>query len=100
MGSSAAWWLARRGRDVLLLDKFAAGHARGGSHGSARIFRLAYPNERYVRMALESIPLWRDLEAESNTSLYRVTGAVDFGEPHEVGASAAAMAACGVKTQT
>src|SRR5438309_1735587 len=34
MGSAAAWWLARRGRPVVLVDQFGAGHVRGGSHGA------------------------------------------------------------------
>ena len=42
---------ARRGRSVLVLERFEQGHERGSSHGSSRIFRLAYPVHRYVRMA-------------------------------------------------
>src|SRR4029077_5206737 len=33
MGSAAAWQLARRGRDVVLLERFAPGHVNGASHG-------------------------------------------------------------------
>ena len=57
MGSATAWWLARRGRSVALIEQFAQGHARGSSHGTSRIFRYAYADPRYVRMvqaALES----------------------------------------------
>jgi sarcosine oxidase len=41
-GLSAAWALARRGRDVVLVEQGSPGHLRGGSHGSCRIFRLGY----------------------------------------------------------
>ena len=51
MGSATAWWLAKRGRDVVVLDRFEPGHLRGSSHGSARIFRLAYDEPEYVRLA-------------------------------------------------
>ena len=51
MGSATAWWLARRGRSVLLLERFEQGHGRGSSHGGARIFRFAYPDVDYVRRA-------------------------------------------------
>ena len=30
MGSAAAWWLAREGREVVLLERAAEGHARAG----------------------------------------------------------------------
>jgi sarcosine oxidase len=42
MGSAALYHLARRGRRVLGLDRFTAGHDRGSSHGETRIIRLAY----------------------------------------------------------
>ena len=38
MGSAAAWELARRGRDVALLERFAPGHKHGASHGASRNF--------------------------------------------------------------
>lgn len=97
MGSSAAWWLARRGRRVVLLEQFAAGHARGSSHGGVRIFRLGYPDPLYVRLALDAIPLWRELEADAGRPLLEVTGAVDHGDPTAVEELAAAFAAVGVE---
>ena len=57
MGSAAAWWLARRGVDVVLFDQFEAGHTRGSSHGATRIFRMAYDDPAYVRMAQAALPL-------------------------------------------
>ena len=42
MGSSAAWRLARAGRQVVLLERFERGHAWGSSHGATRIFRVSY----------------------------------------------------------
>ena len=95
MGSATAWWLARRGRSVALLEQFEQGHDRGSSHGATRIFRFAYPDPRYVRMAQEALPLWRELEDDAGRTLLETTGAVDHGDPTSVGATAAALAACG-----
>lgn len=95
MGSATAWWLARRGRDVVLLEQFEQGHANGSSHGGSRIFRFAYYEPEYVRMAQEALPLWRELEADAGRTLLDITGAVDHGEAASLGAVAAALEACG-----
>ena len=81
MGSSAAWHLVDRGHEVTLLEQFGPGHDRGSSHGSSRIFRLAYADPFYVDLAIRALPLWRRLEAEVGTPLLTLTGAVDHG-PH------------------
>ena len=91
MGAAAAWWLARQGRDVVVLERFEQGHVRGSSHGSSRIFRLAYPLPRYVRMAQLALPLWRELEADTGATLLETTGGVDHGDPAGVQAVAAAL---------
>jgi len=91
MGSSTAWWLARRGRSVVLAEQFAAGHVRGSSHGEVRIFRFAYPDVRYVRMAQEALPLWRELEDDAQLSLLEQSGCVDHGPQDALGPIAAAL---------
>jgi sarcosine oxidase len=53
---------------------------RGSSHGAARIFRVAYRDPRYVRLALEALRLWRELEADAGEQLLHVTGAVEGGD--------------------
>ena len=96
MGSAAAWWLARRGRSVLVLERFEQGHVRGSSHGTSRIFRVAYPAADYVRLAREAGELWRELEDESGVSLLTTTGGVDHGDPAEIEPCLAAMRSVGV----
>ena len=81
MGSATAWWLARRGLDVVLVEQFDAGHQRGSSHGSTRIFRLAYPEPIYVDMARRTLPLWRDVEDKAGIELLVTTGGIDYGDP-------------------
>jgi sarcosine oxidase len=95
MGSSTAWWLARRGVDVALLEQFEPGHTRGSSHGGSRIFRLAYYEPEYVRMAQAALPLWRELEADAGEPLLDSTGSIDHGDPASVDLVAGAMAECG-----
>jgi sarcosine oxidase len=81
MGSAAAYHLARRGRRVLGLDAFAPGHARGSSHGRSRILRTAYPTPQYVPLVRRATVLWRELEAESGTTLLTMTGMLLVGSP-------------------
>src|SRR5689334_6154824 len=78
-GSAAAWALARRGRSVVLLETFEPGHRRGSSHGSARIFRRAYPDPLYVRLTGQAQALWRQLADEAGEEIVTTTGAVDYG---------------------
>jgi monomeric sarcosine oxidase len=78
-GSAAAWALARRGRSVTVIEAFEPGHRRGSSHGSARIFRRAYPDPLYVRLTGQAQRLWRQLSDEAGEELVLRTGAVDHG---------------------
>ena len=65
LGLSAAWALTRRGWSVDVLEAAGGiGHARSGSKGDARIFRLGYPEPHYVEMAVAGpARCWRELEA-------------------------------------
>jgi len=94
MGSATAWWLARWGREVVVLEQFAPGHRNGSSHGGSRIFRLAYDDPAYVRMAQAALPLWRELEADAGRPLLDTTGAIDHGDAASLAAVAAALRAC------
>jgi sarcosine oxidase len=98
-GSSCAWWLARRGVDVTLYEQFGPGHTKGSSHGRSRIFRFAYPDQRWVRMAIEALPLWRELEDDAGVALLETTGGIDHGEPTKVAAVEAALGAAGARSQ-
>jgi monomeric sarcosine oxidase len=93
MGSATARALARRGRSVVLLEQFIVKHKRGSSHGAARIFRMSYPDPRYVRMAIETLPMWRELEGEYGGPLLATTGGFDRGQA--LGDHVDAMKTCG-----
>ncbi len=64
MGSAAAYQLAKRGRNVLGIDRFSPPHTRGSSHGETRITRLAIgEGPHYSPLALRSHEIWREIEA-------------------------------------
>ena len=92
MGLATARELAKAGRDVVVCEQFALGHDHGSSHGSARIVRLSYPEERWVRFAQETFPLWYELAAECGRELLHLHGTLDLGdwEPNRD-----ALSACG-----
>jgi monomeric sarcosine oxidase len=98
-GLSAAWRLAASGRDVAVLERFALGHDRGSSHGATRIFRFAYPDAVYVRMAQAALPLWRELESASGTEILRVTGGLDIGPREAIDAIDHALASSGARSE-
>jgi sarcosine oxidase len=91
-GLAAARALARGGREVLVLEQFEVGHPHGSSHGGSRIFRLSYPDERWVRLAQAALPLWHELEAEAGERLIERHGTIDVGD---VEPNRAALAAAG-----
>jgi sarcosine oxidase len=93
VGAATAWRLSRSGRSVVLLEQFSVGHTRGSSHGASRIFRFSYDDPAYVAMAMEALPLWRELEARTGQAILTVTGGLDWGKDLE--AHTSALAACG-----
>ena len=95
-GSAAAWAASARGMDVVVLDAFGPGHRNGSSHGSARIFRRAYPDPLYVRLTGQAGELWRQLEAEAGEALLQVTGGLDAGARRDPKHLHAVLAGCGV----
>lgn len=94
-GVAALRALSRAGLDVVLLEQFGLGHERGSSHGASRIFRLAYPDPYFVRLARHAHGEWSKLEAEIGADLISHTGSLDIGET-ALGV-AAALASCDVR---
>jgi sarcosine oxidase len=77
MGLATGWALRRRGHEPVVYEQFQVGNPHGSSHGRSRIFRLAYAEDHYVRLARESLALWRELEAESGETLLELYGLVE-----------------------
>jgi len=81
-GSAALHALARRGRRVLGIDRFSAGHDRGSSHGETRIIRLSYfEHPSYVPLVRHAYALWRELEVAAGRRLLHITGIAEIGPP-------------------
>ncbi|MGC0365639.1 sarcosine oxidase [Rhodococcus sp. 27YEA15] len=97
VGASAAWRLATRGQRVILLEQHVPGHKHGASYGTSRIYRQAYDNQFYTRLAAQALPLWRELEDLTDTGFLELTGAVDHGLPEAVQAKATVLAELGIK---
>jgi sarcosine oxidase len=78
-GLSAAAELARRGLDVLCVERATVGHDWSGSKGACRIFRLGYDDPLYVDMARRSLDGWRSLEQRAGEPLLESCGFLSFG---------------------
>ncbi|RKR15452.1 FAD-dependent oxidoreductase [Arthrobacter oryzae] len=99
MGSAAAWALARRGRDVTLLEQFGPGHRNGASHGATRNFNPGYADPDYVAMLAESARLWNELETDSGERLLARTGVVNHGPDPRLPAIRSALLAAGLRAE-
>ncbi|MGH3247323.1 MAG: FAD-dependent oxidoreductase [Trebonia sp.] len=98
-GSAAAWVASVRGLDVVVLEAFGPGHKKGSSHGSARIFRRAYPDPLYVRLTGSAGELWRRLEDQAGEPLLTLAGGVDFGAARDPQRLRDVLASCGVPAE-
>ncbi len=79
IGAATTWALAERDRSVLMVERFEPGHARGSSHGSARVFRLGYEDADYISLGRRALQLWRRLERSSGAQLLDLCGVLDHG---------------------
>jgi monomeric sarcosine oxidase len=98
-GAAAAWSASGRGANVVVLEQFGQAHRNGSSHGSARIFRRAYPDPLYVRLTGQAGERWRTLERESGDRLLTLTGGIDFGVKRDPEHLHAVLSANGVPSQ-
>jgi sarcosine oxidase len=80
MGSATSYYLARRGKKVLGLERFGIPHTMGSSHGHTRIIRLAYyEHPSYVLLLRRAYELWREIQAQMGEQLLYITGSIDAG---------------------
>lgn len=98
-GSAAAWAASARGLDVVVLEAFGPGHRNGSSHGSARIFRRAYPDPLYVRLTGTAGELWRQLEGQVGETLLTRTGGIDFGAARDPRRLHEVLTGCNVRAE-
>jgi sarcosine oxidase len=80
MGSSACYYLSKRGYKVLGIEQFNIPHEFGSHAGQSRIIRKAYfENPHYVPLLERAYENWKELEQETGTQIYFPTGLVYFG---------------------
>jgi sarcosine oxidase len=75
-GAWSARFMRKSGAKVLLVDAYGPGNSRSSSGGESRIIRMGYgADEIYTRFAMRSLPLWKELFAEtSRPELFHKTG--------------------------
>ncbi|GGL79060.1 FAD-dependent oxidoreductase [Glutamicibacter protophormiae] len=99
MGSAAAFSLASRGHQVLLLERFAPGHHEGASHGATRNFNPAYADPAYVGLLRRADQLWEDISLAGGVQLLNRTGLVNHGDEAGQQAIHAALTAAGIDSE-
>ncbi|MGK4567563.1 FAD-dependent oxidoreductase [Flavobacterium sp. 3HN19-14] len=65
----------------MVLEQFTFVNQLGSSAGVSRQFRIPYPDEYMVEMALDSMPFWDELQAHTNRKLLDKVGTLWFGDP-------------------
>ena len=84
MGSSACYYLAKRGFKVLGLEQFDIPHELGSHAGQSRIIRKAYgEGSDYVPLLQKAYENWHALESESGSQVYYKTGLAYFGSQED-----------------
>ncbi|HEX2410238.1 MAG TPA: FAD-dependent oxidoreductase [Solirubrobacteraceae bacterium] len=101
-GASLAWWLARGGEAVTLVDQFEPGDRRASSGGETRLLRSSHGADGdYTAMARRARTLWHELEAESGETLVLEPGVAWFahGEAGWEADSARTLTAQGIPVE-
>jgi monomeric sarcosine oxidase len=74
-GAWTALQLARRGKSVVLVEAYGAGHSRSSSGDESRIIRMGYgKDEIYTRWSERSLVQWKELFAPNGQPLFHETG--------------------------
>lgn len=81
LGLATGYELGKRNAKTLVLERFSFINQQGSSAGVSRQFRIPYPDEYMVRMVLESIPCWNELQSHTDATLLDKVGTLWFGDP-------------------
>lgn len=84
MGSSACYYLSKRGYKVLGLEQFDITHENGSHAGQSRIIRKAYfEHPDYVPLLSRAYEGWKTLEEETGEQVYFKTGLLYSGRAND-----------------
>jgi sarcosine oxidase len=85
MGSSACYYLSKKGYRALGIEQFDIGHELGSHAGQSRIIRKAYfEHPGYVPLLERAYENWKQLVEETGEQLYFKTGLLYAGNPGNV----------------
>jgi glycine/D-amino acid oxidase-like deaminating enzyme len=88
IGLAAAYYCAKEGKRVLVLEQFTFGNALGSSAGYSRQFRICYAEDNLCGLAIKASTEWDELMLELNDfTLMERTGTLWFGESKPAGSS-------------
>ena len=82
IGLATAYHLGKRKANTLVVEQFTFANQLGSSAGVSRQFRIPYPDEYMVQMALDAQPYWDELEKTTSTQLLDKVGTLWFGDPN------------------
>lgn len=101
MGAAAACEAARGGARVALVDQARLPNPRAASTDHSKIFRFAYPDPLYARLAVEALDGWRALEEEMGVRLLTPAGLLLMGKADSrlEGETAATLRALGLEAE-
>jgi len=105
-GLAAAFQLGNRNASTLVLEQFSFLNQSGSSAGVSRQYRIPYPEEYMVKLAVAAQPFWDELQELSPLPLRLKVGTLWFGDPAvkstegNIRAAEAALVAAGVPFST
>lgn len=82
IGLATAYHLGKRKANTLVLEQFTFVNQLGSSAGVSRQFRIPYPDDYMVQMALDAQSYWDELQKETDTPLLDKVGTLWFGDPN------------------
>src|SRR5215813_10714211 len=82
IGLATAYHLGKRKAKTLVLEQFTFVNQLGSSAGVSRQFRIPYPDEYMVQMALDAEPYWAELQKQTDVQLLDKVGTLWFGDPN------------------
>jgi len=80
LGLSSAYYAAKKGQSILVLEQDKFFNEASGSSSFARQFRVQYNDPRVSRLAIAAIPMWKDLQKQAGEKLLVQSGILWFGD--------------------
>ncbi|SEI44542.1 sarcosine oxidase [Dyadobacter koreensis] len=81
IGLASAYHLEKRGCKTLVLEQYNFKNQLGSSAGVSRQYRIPYPEDYMVKMAMDAQPFWDELQSRTSRKLLDKVGTLWFGDP-------------------